>query len=791
MKQLFIIALICSSVYSFAQQRPNSTVFSDSLTIKNSFGSHIDFYEDFQIQDLKNNNGYAVYNMFDDLSYAPKYLMMKFDINGNQLMDTIYDFVPVTTMGWVDPVKSTELLNNQTIVLSSTPDSNYNNLNFLFAVDASNNVTWNTYFNIDTLSNYTSGMFIDNNNNEILVYGEANNNNSTPQSYESFISKLDASGNLLWTKIHGMEGSDTNQFNIRHAAIANDGNYLFAGDIYGNMNMNLRYYKTDINGNVIWDMPFNFINLPGNDSIDPSNYKGVHKVFPLKNGNAILVGNYSDGTTETQILFTIGFDQSNGTINFARRYYLPFESIFAEQIVMDKDENILISCEDMNANKNYIAKIDKNGIVVSNFFTFDTATNTSYLKGFTKTEDDGFLLLNPKIDAQFNPNGYFLFKTNNKLLSSCADTASANFFLIEDINAYGITMNDTVYNTSPTISGSTTLAGTTTTNVQTNVMCDCQISISGIVHDINSVPASNTTLYLYKVKSQGQFTLFDSTVTDLTGNYLFDYLPEESFIIRSTTNMPNTISTYYGSPNDHSKWDSAWVFNLSCTNSTLTGKDITLIPTVPQTGSGVISGFVYELNGFGTLRKSYGPNDKALGDPIPGIDITVNQSPGGAVGISTTDANGGYTFGGLNVGADFEIVADIPGLPNDSMYTVSVTVTNNNFDSLNFYVDSVGIFILDTNLVTGINIFEQNDLSIELMPNPTNSNVNVIFTAENDGKAALRIMSYTGATLIEKQHFVQKGSSNLTLDLAHLANGIYFMQIQLDNQVFIKKIIKQ
>ncbi len=470
---------------------------------------------------------------------------------------------------------------------------------------------------------------------------------------------------------------------------------------------------------------------------------------------------------------------------------MPVDGIYVNNVGKDNNDNVVLSYEDPNNPFNWLVKIDKNGIVISSHRIFDTTTNTEWIKGFSSTEDGGFIVINNRLNSFQSPEGIFVFKTNkNLLLSSCADSTLGIFFTTENINTFNVSIPDNIY--TPSINeGSLTYAGNTSATVTQDLYCDCQISISGIVHDINSVPASNTTLYLYKVRPQGQFILFDSTVTDLTGNYLFDYLPEEPFIIKSTTNMPNTISTYYGSPNDHSKWDSAWVFNLSCSNPTLTGKDITLIPTVPQTGNGVISGFVYELNGFGTLRKGYGPNNKALGDPIPGIDITVNQSPGGAVGVATTDPSGGYTFTGLNVGANFEIIAEIPGLPNDSMYTVNVTVTNNNFDSLNFYVDSVSIFILDTNIVTGINIVNQNDLSIELMPNPTNSNVNVIFTAEKDGKAALKIMSYTGATLIEKQHLVQQGSSNLTLNLTDLANGIYFMQIQLDNKVFIKKIIKQ
>ena len=790
MKQLFItLLLIFITLFSFGQ-RPNSITFADSTIVRNSFGIPVPFYENFHIIDLKNNNGFNIINFYDDSSYEPKYLFLKRNFNGTSISDTIYHFNPLAPQGYAYGVKATTKLGNNSIVVSAIEDSNYTANAFVFSVDQTENILWNKHILIDSVTANIRGVFADETNNDFVFFGSSEDYISTPSVYESFITKIDGNGVLVWSKKFAYVGSDTNELYISAGALANDGDYIFAAKSWSPSNQFYRFFKTDTSGSIVWNKSINIVNQPGNDTISPNESKSIHKVIPLKDGNVILVASVMNGQSETDNLVLINFNQSTGNINYSKKYTLPVDGIYVNSVEKDNNDNVVLSYEDPNNPYNWLVKIDKNGIVISSHRIFDTTANTEWIKGFSSTEDDGFMVINNRLNSFQNPEGIFVFKTDKHLSLSCADSTLGIFFTIENINTFYVPMPDTIY--TPSISeGALTYAGNTSATVNQDLYCDCQVSISGIVHDINSVPASNTTLYLYKVKPQGQFTLFDSTITDLTGNYLFDYLPEEPFIIRSTTNMPNTISTYYGSPNDHSKWDSAWVFNLSCSNPTLTGKDITLIPTVPQTGNGVISGFVYELNGFGTLRKGYGSNDKALGDPIPDIDITVNQSPGGAVGIATTDPNGGYTFTGLNVGANFEIVADIPGLPNDSMYTVNVTVTNNNFDSLNFYVDSVSIFILDTNIVTGINIVNQNDLSIELMPNPTNRNVNVVFTAEKDGKAALKIMSYTGATLIEKQHFVQKGSSNLTLNLADLANGIYFMQIQLDNKVFIKKIIKQ
>lgn len=789
MKHLFItfcLALITFTTYAQIQ-RPYSTVFSDSISIKDNFGNDIYFFDDFNLIDLENNNGYALMHMYDDMSYAPKYLMMKFDVNGNLTSDTIYDFIGVSSMPYPQPVFSSTMMNNNFIGLSSTQDSMSNEMPFIFAIDANGNVAWNTYFGFDSISAYSSGMFADKNNNEILTFGEANDYNSNPTKNESFITKLDVNGNILWTKKYAMEGSDTNQLNIRTGAMANDGDYLFAGNIYGNMDMSLRYFKTDVNGNIIWDIPFTLTNLPGNDTISPGEYKGISKLYPMKDGSATIVGEINISSTETNMLFLLNFDQSTGAVNYTRRYYLPSISIYPEQIIMDKNENIIISMEDFNGSS-YLTRIDKNGIITASHQLFNTPTNTGYSLGLAPTDDKGILLLKEKTGGQMS-EGYFLFKTNQNMLTSCADTAAIMPFFIENIAVLPVTIGDTVYASSVS-NGVLSISGNTSGIFQADNYCDCQISISGTVADINSTPAANTPLYLYKVKPLGQFELFDSTMTDAAGNYLFDYLPEEQFIIKSSTNLPNTVSTYYGSPNDHVNWDSAWVFNLSCTNQTLTGKDITLVPTVPQTGNGVLSGFVYDLGSFGTLRKS-NPNDKALGDPIPGIDITVNQSPGGTVGISPTDNNGGYNFTGLNVGASFIVTADIPGLPNDSTYTINVTVTNNNFDSLNFYIDSAGVYILDTNITTSVSVYNDLETAIELMPNPTQNNVNLVIQSEISSNAAIRLTSYTGSIVSEKRQQINKGKNTIELVTDQLSSGIYFIQIQMNNKIIVKKLVKQ
>lgn len=790
MKRLFLLLLLIVTTVVLYGQRPKSITFSDSTVVKDNFGSPVPIYGMYNIVNLGNNNGFNISNFYDDGSYEPKYLFMRKKFDGNSLSDTVYHFNPLNIQGFSYNIKATSKIGTNTIIISGIEDANFVPNAFIYTVDISGNILWNKYTLIDSSNTEVKGAFADEANNNFLYFGISNDYMNSPPSYESFINKVDGSGNLIWSNKYGYLGSDTNELSINTGSLANDGGYIFAGNSISPNKTFFRIFKTDTSGNIIWDNPFNIINQIGNDTIFPGDFKNVLKVLSLKDGNAILVASRSNSQTETEQLVLINFNQTTGSINYSKLYSLPsIESIYVTSVEIDMNDNIILSYEDLNINANWLVKIDKSGTFISSHRIYDTPTNTEWQKGFSLVDDGGFIVINSKIDNFFNPNGFFIFKTNKDLILSCADFATGTSFITENINTFSESIQDTVY--TPSIyEGSLSYAGNTSAIFEKDLYCNCQISISGTVADINSTPAANTPLYLYKVKPLGQFELFDSTMTDAVGNYMFDYLPEEQFIIKSSTNLPNTVSTYYGSPNDHVNWDSAWVFNLSCSNPNLTGKDITLVPTVPQSGNGVLSGFVYDLGSFGTLRKS-NPNDKALGDPIPGIDITVNQSPGGTVGISTTDGNGGYNFTGLNVGANFVIEADIPGLPNDSIYTVVVTVTNNNFDSLNFYIDSAGVYILDTNLTTSVTVYNDLETAIELMPNPTQNNVNLVIQSEISSNAAIRLTSYTGSIVSEKRQQINKGKNTIELTTDQLSSGIYFIQIQMNKKIIVKKLVKQ
>jgi hypothetical protein len=75
---------------------------------------------------------------------------------------------------------------------------------------------------------------------------------------------------------------------------------------------------------------------------------------------------------------------------------------------------------------------------------------------------------------------------------------------------------------------------------------------------------------------------------------------------------------------------------------------------------------------------------------------------------------------------------------------------------------------------------------VSVFPNPANDQVNILFK-NNSGEFRLQITDYSGREIAV--HFLE-GESN-TLDLSILKPGIYMLRFITNNQIFIKKLIKQ
>ncbi len=86
-----------------------------------------------------------------------------------------------------------------------------------------------------------------------------------------------------------------------------------------------------------------------------------------------------------------------------------------------------------------------------------------------------------------------------------------------------------------------------------------------------------------------------------------------------------------------------------------------------------------------------------------------------------------------------------------------------------------------------LNVEKRNSVSI--YPNPNAGLFNLIINANQSGTINISVMSVTGQPLLELVKQNPTGAVQLPIDLTEYSNGIYFLKIQMKEEVIIKKII--
>jgi hypothetical protein len=93
------------------------------------------------------------------------------------------------------------------------------------------------------------------------------------------------------------------------------------------------------------------------------------------------------------------------------------------------------------------------------------------------------------------------------------------------------------------------------------------------------------------------------------------------------------------------------------------------------------------------------------------------------------------------------------------------------------------------NLVTGIEDIAKDEASLKVFPNPTANLTNLSFNLSESKQVSLEVLDVTGKRLIQEEmgQMVQ-GNQFIELDVAHLPEGFYFLNLRLDEEVITKKI---
>jgi hypothetical protein len=323
----------------------------------------------------------------------------------------------------------------------------------------------------------------------------------------------------------------------------------------------------------------------------------------------------------------------------------------------------------------------------------------------------------------------------------------------------------------------------------TTVGASASPTILGTVIGSISGPINSGWAYLVQYDSILKRQHVIDSVTISNGKYLFNTSIGGKFLVYAEPNhtiYPKAIKTYSLKA---VQWDSAAIIKAPC--AAIDTANINMLELNPTVGGGSLAGTINK--GIGYVARLTGPNSEILGEPIPGLDVNLEQHPSGImVAHTTTDASGNYHFGNIAPGFGYSVFVDIPGLGMTSQYTRTISGTNLMFVNLNYVVDSAHIRPDSTFANSIINNSMVNQ-SVHVAPNPFNEQLTINYTLTEPLDVTMEIYNLLGERIsfqIKNRQDTGDHSFILNAAEANMSQGTYILRITLGGQIFTKKIVR-
>ncbi len=332
---------------------------------------------------------------------------------------------------------------------------------------------------------------------------------------------------------------------------------------------------------------------------------------------------------------------------------------------------------------------------------------------------------------------------------------------------------------SPTISTSYSATATNTyscSSTATSVVTVLSSKlINGGVSSTAGPVSGNMILYKYKPN----LSKWDSVAfTPFSSTYSFGLIDSGLYVIKAVPTATNVQITYAPSA---VSWQNAAVIAHGCTYNLSKSIQIQPYATLPTGGTGVLSGYITEGQGYGHKPTSV----TAPGNPIPGVVVKGGKNPGAAIfAQTTTNSAGNYSFTSVpdnNPGETYFILVDVPGLDTNGTYHRILTPVNNSYTTLNFVIDSMYV---NPATSTSVNEINQADYMVKVFPNPAGGQVTVAYSLLKPSEVKIDLLDVVGKqiTRIQPATMQPQGSYSPLLSTGDLAPGIYFVKLSIDGR---------
>jgi len=688
------------------------------------------------------DGGFIITGVTDNLAPTADVYLLKTDANGDTLWTKTFGG-DTTDVGWA--VQQTA--DGGYIITGYTNSFGAGDYDvYLLKTDTAGNVQWTKTFGGACC--FESGYSVQQTTDLGYIIAGSTKSFGAAGPGNVYLIKTDAVGDTLWTRTFGGTSFDPG-FSVQQTI---DGGYIIGGFTCSfGTGCDTYLIKTDANGDTLWTKIYGGINGETGNSVQQT----------TSDSGYIFVGSTNTFGQGFEDVYLIKTD-ANGNKLWTRTFGGD-SADFGNSVKQTLDGGYIIagSTNSFGAGGRdvYLIKTDSNG---------DTLWTKTFGGGgidignsVWETSDSGFVIAGEtwsfgaggqdvyliKVDANGNSGGCYqgnpaTVVTNPLTLVSSTATQIGGGAII---NSPPTIVNSTSTLVRGTISG-------TVTDTAGNAITSGDVKLLQFINDSTRMDSVNTAPII-------------------AGNYIFNNVDAGKYYLVAEGDIffyPNHIPTYYG--NTH-RWDFAAVNNVFC------GSDIALIETEVWMGTGFCSGRII----YGVKNKT----GKFLGDPAPGLDITIEQNPGGEIKqFTTTNDSGEYSFLNIPPLSIYKLFVDIPGLPMDSTYDVMIVNPTDSVYDLDFMVDTTsgsGVIFIATTPTSIRDIMIQPSYSVKVFPNPFSDAT--IFEIEGGGEGQiyrLEIDDIMGRNvkLIDNISALPTGQAGtIELNKEELTPGLYIYKV--------------
>ena len=83
------------------------------------------------------------------------------------------------------------------------------------------------------------------------------------------------------------------------------------------------------------------------------------------------------------------------------------------------------------------------------------------------------------------------------------------------------------------------------------------------------------------------------------------------------------------------------------------------------------------------------------------------------------------------------------------------------------------------------------NVSINIFPNPAVSTTTLLMTIDTEKEVSVSVKSIEGKLIAKGNYGNMIGSHTLTFDVSNFSKGIYIVEVQIGNEIIVKKFIKE